>query len=411
MSSAEQDADVSIAHGLRLLTRPNPAKMFVAYLVSYTGTAMAPIALAFGVLELTGSTKDSAIVIAAPTLAAVFVLLFAGVVADRSSRQRVIWISETVSMLAQFGMAWLFLSGTATVPLLTGLMLVHGVVMAFHQPAAVGFIVQLVDADDLQAANAVLSLARFGAMAGGAALGGLLVAYVGPGWTLALDAASFGISAILVFSMTPNLQRPPEKATLLTDLRLGWREFTSHTWLWVIVVQFSLIVAATEAVFGLLGPAYAKTELTGAGDWGLIAGGFGAGTMVGALAGIRIRPLYPMRFGTFCVFLLAGLPLALAFGQPLWLGVLTAFCGGIAGQIFGVIWYTALQKKIPSEMLSRVSAYDHLGSIALAPLGIVAGGYLFEYFGFQLALLVAAAMIIVPTVAVLFVKDVRIMQL
>lgn len=411
MSSAEQDADVSIAHGLRLLTRPNPAKMFVAYLVSYTGTAMAPIALAFGVLELTGSTKDSAIVIAAPTLAAVFVLLFAGVVADRSSRQRVIWISETVSMLAQFGMAWLFLSGTATVPLLTGLMLVHGVVMAFHQPAAVGFIVQLVDADDLQAANAVLSLARFGAMAGGAALGGLLVAYVGPGWTLALDAASFGISAILVFSMTPNLQRPPEKATLLTDLRLGWREFTSHTWLWVIVVQFSLIVAATEAVFGLLGPAYAKTELSGAGDWGLIAGGFGAGTMVGALAGIRIRPLYPMRFGTFCVFLLAGLPLALAFGQPLWLGVLTAFCGGIAGQIFGVIWYTALQKKIPSEMLSRVSAYDHLGSIALAPLGIVAGGYLFEYFGFQLALLVAAVMIIVPTVAVLFVKDVRIMQL
>ena len=91
--------------------------------------------------------------------------------------------------------------------------------------------------------------------------------------------------------------------------------------------------------------------------------------------------------------------------------MLTAFCGGIAGQIFGVIWYTALQKKIPSEMLSRVSAYDHLGSIALAPLGIVAGGYLFEYFGFQLALLVAAAMIIVPTVAVLFVKDVRIMQL
>ena len=411
MSGAEQQADVSIAHGLRLLTRPNLAKMFVAYLVSYTGTAMAPIALAFGVLELTGSTKDSAIVIAAPTLAAVFVLLFAGVIADRSSRQRVIWISESVSMLAQFGMALLFLSGTATIPLLTGLMLVHGVVMAFHQPAAVGFIVQLVDADDLQAANAVLSLARFGAMAGGAALGGLLVAYVGPGWTLAIDAASFGISAVLVFSMTPKLQRPPEKATLLTDLRLGWREFTSHTWLWVIVVQFSLIVAAIEAVFGLLGPAYAKTQLDGAGDWGLIAGGFGAGTMVGALAGIRVRPLYPMRFGTFCVFLLAGLPLALAFGQPLWLGVLTAFCGGIAGQIFGVIWYTALQKKIPSEMLSRVSAYDHLGSIALAPLGIVAGGYLFEYFGFQLALLVAAAMIIVPTVAVLFVKDVRTMQL
>jgi len=404
-------SDASIAAGLRLLTSPNVGKMFVAYLVSYTGTAMAPIALAFGVLELTGSAKDSAIVIAAPTLAAVFVLLFAGVVADRTSRQRVLWLAESVSMLAQFAMAWLFISGMATVPLLTALMLVHGVVMAFHQPAAVGFIVQLVEEHELQAANAVLSMARFGAFAGGAALGGLLVATVGAGWTLAIDAASFGVSALLVFSLTPKVQRPPEKASLLEDLRLGWREFTAHTWLWAIVAQFSLIVAAQEAVFGLLGPAFAKTEMAGASDWGFIAGGFGFGTLVGALIGIKVRPQYPMRFGTLCVFALAGLPVALAYSSPLVVAVLVAFLGGVAGQIFGIIWYTALQKKIPSEMLSRVSAYDHLGSIALAPLGIVAAGFLFEGYGYQVALLISAALIIVPTLVVLFVSDVRNMQL
>ncbi len=395
---------------MRLLASPNVAKMFVAYLVSYTGTAMAPIALAFGVLELTGSAKDAAIVIAAPTLAAVFVLLFAGVVADRTSRQRVLWIAETVSMLAQFTMAWLFISEAATVSALTALMLVHGVVMAFHQPAAVGFLVQLVETHELQAANAVLSMARFGAMAGGAALGGLLVATVGPGWTLALDAVSFGVSAVLVFSLTPKMQRPPEKASLLEDLRLGWREFTAHTWLWAIVLQFSLVVAGIEAVYGLLGPAYAKSEMAGAADWGYIASGFGLGTLVGAVTGIRIRPRYPMRFGTYCVFLLAALSLALAFAAPLPVAVLAALCGGFAGQMFGIIWYTALQKKIPSEMLSRVSAYDHLGSIALAPLGIVAAGYLFEAFGYQVSLLVAAALVIAPTAAVLLVRDVRMMQ-
>jgi len=408
---AEEQPDTSIRAGLRLLTSPNVGKMFVAYLVSYTGTAMAPIALAFGVLELTGSAKDSAIVIAAPTLAAIFVLLFAGVVADRTSRQRVIWISESVSMLAQFAMAALFLTGTATVPLLTALMLVHGVVIAFHQPAAVGFIVQLVEAKDLQAANAVLSMARFGAFAGGAALGGLLVATVGAGWTLAIDAASFGISALLVYSLVPKIQRPPEKASLLEDLRLGWREFTARTWLWVIVAQFSLVVAGEEAIFGLLGPAYAKTEMAGASDWGLIVGSFGLGTLVGALLGIKVRPRYPMRFGTFCVFALAGLPLALAYASPLPVAVFVAFCGGVAGQIFGILWYTALQKKIPHEMLSRVSAYDHLGSIALAPLGIVAAGFLFEGYGYQVALLVATALIVIPTIAVLFVADVRNMRL
>lgn len=416
--SAERNAtteevapDVSVGAGLRLLTSPNVAKMFVAYLVSYTGTAMAPIALAFGVLELTGSARDSAIVIAAPTLAAIFVLLIGGVVADRTSRQRVLWIAETVSMFAQFSMALLFISGTATVPLLTALMLVHGVVMAFHQPAAVGFIVQLVEEHELQAANAVLSMARFGAMAFGAALGGLLVATVGAGWTLAIDAFSFGVSAILVFTLAPKIQRPPEKASLLEDLRLGWREFTAHTWLWVIVVQFSLIVAAMEAVYGLLGPAYAKAVMSGARDWGYIAGCFGLGTLLGAVFGIRIRPRFPMRFGSLCVFFLAALPLALAFGAPLPVAALAAFVGGCAGQMFGILWYTALQKKIPSEMLSRVSAYDHLGSIGLAPLGIVAAGYLFEIFGPQVALLLAVGLVVVPTVAVLFVRDVRMMTL
>lgn len=383
--------------------------MFVAYVVSYTGTAMAPIAIAFGVLELTGSARDSAIVIAAHTFAAIPVLLLGGVIADRTSRQRVIYISEAVSMLAQFGMAWLFISGTATVPALAGLMVVHGIVMAFHQPAAVGLIVQLVESHQLQAANAVLSMARFGAMAGGAALGGVLVASVGAGYTLAIDAASFGVSALLVFTLVPKVQRPPEEASLLEDLKIGWREFTAHTWLWVIVVQFSLIVAAMEAVMGLIGPAFARENMNGALDWGLIAGGFGLGTLIGALLGIRVRPLYPMRFGTYCVFLLAAIPLTLLYGAPVWFVVLAGVAAGSSGQIFGVLWYTALQKNIPGEMLSRVSAYDHLGSIALAPLGIVAAGFLYESQGAQVTLGAAAALILVPTVLVFLVRDVRMM--
>lgn len=401
--------DNSFRAGFSLLRNPNVSRMFIAYLVSYTGTAMAPIAMAFGVLELTGSTTDASIVIAAPTLASIVVLLLGGVLADRTSRQRVIYSAELLAMVAQFFLAFLFLSNFATVPWLTFFMLINGIAIAFHAPAATGFIIQLVDKEDLQAANALLGTARNGAIAGGAALGGILVAVFGAGTTLLIDAISFGVSALLVISVKPKLQITPEAASVFEDLRLGWREFTSHTWLWVIVIQFSLIVAVGESVFGLIGPAVTREQMGGAVDWGFIASGFGVGTLVGGLVGMKVRPKYPMRFATLCVFFFAGVELTLAIPMSVYVIAFAAFISGFAGQLFAVIWYTTLQMKIPAHMLSRVSAYDHLGSIALAPLGIVAAGILFETIGFRLTLIIAALTVIVPTIIAFCVRDVRTM--
>ncbi len=368
---------------------------------------MAPIAIAFGVLELTGSTTDASIVIAAPTLASIVVLLLGGVLADRTSRQRVIYSAELLAMVAQFFLAFLFLSNFATVPWLTFFMLINGIAMAFHAPAATGFIIQLVAKEDLQAANALLGTARNGAIAGGAALGGILVAVFGAGTTLLIDAISFGVSAILVISLKPKLQITPEAASVFEDLRIGWREFTSHTWLWVIVIQFSLIVAVGESVFGLIGPAVTREQMGGAVDWGFIASGFGVGTLVGGLVGMKVRPKYPMRFATLCVFFFIGVELTLAVPMSVYTIAFAAFISGLAGQLFAVLWYTTLQMKVPAHMLSRVSAYDHLGSIVLAPLGIVAAGILFEVIGFRLTLIIAALTVLVPTVVVLCVRDVR----
>ena len=402
-------ADASFQAGLKLLRQPDIGKLFVAYLISYTGTAMAPIAMAFGVLELTGSTRDAAIVIAAPTLASIVVMLFGGVLADRTSRQYIIVIAETLAMVSQFAIAILFLTNHATVPWLTMLMLVNGVAIALNAPAATGLIIQLVDREDLQAANALLGTARNGAVAGGAALGGILVAVFGAGVTLMIDAVSFGLSALLVFMLNPMRQVQPEKASVLQDLQLGWREFTSHTWLWVIVLQFSLVVAAMQSVFGLVGPAVTRDHMSGSVDWGFIAGSFGVGTLVGGLLALKVSPRYPMRFATCLVFLFTGVPLTLAFLLPVYVVAMAAFVEGVAGQLFAVIWYTTLQRQIPPDMLSRVSAYDHLGSIVLAPMGIVLAGYLFESLGFRTTLFIAALTVILPTIAVLSVRDVRMM--
>lgn len=399
----------SIREGLRLLRKPDIRKLFIAYLISYTGTAMAPIAMAFGVLELTGSTSDSGIVIAAPTLASIVVLLLGGVLADRTSRQRLMVFAELLAMLAQLAIALLFLMEIATVPVLVLLALINGVAIALNIPAATGMVTQLVEKDELQGLNALLGIARNGAITGGAALGGLLVASFGAGITLMLDALSFGLSALLVVSLKPASQTAPEKASFIHDLRLGWKEFTSHTWLWVIVLQFAFVVAALESVIGLLGPAITRNQMGGAADWGFIAASLGAGTLVGGLLAMKINAKYPMRFGTFCVFLLSGIPLALAVPLSVTAIACTAFLAGAGIQIFAVIWYTTLQTKVPNHMLSRVSAYDHLGSIALAPVGIVIAGFLFEKIGAQATLIFAALTIILPTALVLGVRDVRMM--
>ena len=176
------------------------------------------------------------------------------------------------------------------------------------------------------------------------------------------------------------------------------------------MVQFSLIVAALDAVFGLLGPAVARNQLGGAVDWGIIAAGFGAGTLIGGLLALKLNVKRPMFVGSILILFLAIDPLLLAVPFSVWIISAGAFIGGVAGQFFAVLWYTTLQTHVPANLLSRVSAYDHLGSIGIAPLGIVVAGYLFEVIGPRLTLLLCAACVIVPTLLVLCVREVRELQ-
>ncbi|MEM1435545.1 MAG: MFS transporter [Pseudomonadota bacterium] len=400
-------ANATVREGLKLLHRPDFARLFFAYLITYTGSAMAPIAMAFGVLELTGSARDSSFVIAAPIVAQIVILLIGGAIAGRTSRQKVMVRAELLAATTQFAIAALFLYGVATVPLLAALMMLNGMAIAFFAPSTVGFITQVVDRRDLQAANALLGAARSSATMAGAALAGILVAAFGAGTAIAIDATSFVVSALLLLGIRAKDQHRSEPVSLIEDLKIGWREFTARQWLWAIVLQFGVMMAAIEAVYGLLGPAIARNQMGGAVDWGFIAAASGLGTVAGGLVALRLHVERPMLVASCMCFFFAGTALALSGPAAVALVAAAAFIGGVAGQIFAVLWYTTLQTEIPASMLSRVSAYDHLGSIALAPLGLVVGGVLYEAIGYRPTMLLAAAAIIVPTALVLLVPGVR----
>ncbi len=241
-----------------------------------------------------------------------------------------------------------------------------GTGQAFFGPAAEGMLMSSVDGEQAGRAFAVFRMAMQGAALGGAALGGAMVAAIGPGWVLAADAAAFAVAgALRAFLDVGHIPPRAPGGGMLADLRDGWREFAGRPWLWAIVVQFSIanaVVAAAEAVYG---PLVARDHLGGAGPWGLALGAFGAGTVAGALLMTRWKPRRLLLAGTLCVFPLALPSAALAVPVPIGVLFVVMFVAGTTVEVFGVSWMTALHQEIPEDKLSRVSAYDWFGSVAL----------------------------------------------
>jgi len=393
---------------LTLLRDPSFARVFAARLVSAFGTAMTPVALPFAVLEdLGGTPSEVGLVVAAGAGAQILMQLFGGALADRGSRKRQMVGADALAALAQAVLATLLLAGGASLPALIGLQAVIGVSFALHWPAAVGLVPLVVPRERLQPANALLSIANATAIGLGAAAGGLLAARYGAGTALAVDAASFAASALLVVGVRAEPQLRATGGSLWAELRAGWREFTSHRWLWTIVLQFTLMTTGWFGTFAVVGPIVAKRSLGGAEAWGAIAAAYGLGLVAGGVVALRVHFPRPMLAATLTCFANALLPLLLVAPSPVpWIAA-GAFAAGAGHEIFGVLWNTALHTRVAPAALSRVSAYDVVGSIALVPLGEVLAGIGVEALGAPTTLLWAAAAVVAPTAAVLLVPEVR----
>lgn len=397
----------------RRLRRPawagrNYSLLTAATFVTNLGSQGALIAAAFAVLENGGDGGDVGLVAAARTLPLVLFLLIGGAIADRLPRHRVMVAANAMSFLSQGAFAALVLAGHPKLwqmMLLTGL---GGTAHAFFGPASEGMLLSSVRGEQAGRAFAVFRMAMQGASLGGAALGGAMVSVVGPGWVLAADSAAFLVAGCFrLFLDVSGIPARTPGGGMLADLREGWREFSSRPWLWGIVLQFSIanaVVGATDSVFG---PLVARDRLGGAGPWGVALGFFGAGTVAGALLMTRWRPRRLLLAGTLGVFPLALPPAALAVPVPIGALCAVMFLSGVAVEIFGVSWMTALHQEIPEEKLSRVSAYDWFGSVALLPLAMALAGPTETAFGRPAALWGCAALVVAVTAAVLCVPDVR----
>ena len=381
--------------------------LFLGRTTSFVGNAFANVALAFAVLELTGSKADLGYVLAARSVPQVIFLLAGGIWADRLPRHHVMVGSNLVSGLSQSAVAALLLFGHARIWQLAALAALNGASSAFFFPASTGIVPQTVPPPLLQSANALLRLGLNASFIGGAALGGVVVGATSPGVGIAVDAASFFVAAAALGAMRMPATLRMEGSSFVSELREGWREFSSRTWLWAIVAQFAVVNAVEQGAEQVLGPAIAKAHLGGATGWGLVLTAGSLGLLAGGLVSLRLRPERPLLAATLGFFLTIPFLLALSIPGPLAVVVAAATLAGIGIEVFSVLWDTTLQQEIAQEKLSRVSSYDALGSFVLTPLGLAVAGPVAQAAGTRETILGAAALSLGATLAVLLSRDVR----
>ena len=384
--------------------------LFLGRATAVLGNAIAPVALAFAVLDITGSKTDLGLVLAARSLPQVAFMLVGGIWADRLPRHHVMVASDIVSGASQAAVAALLILGEAQIWHLVVFAAVNGTASAFFFPASQGLVPQTVPPGLLQQANALLRLALNSTFIGGAALGGVLVAAFGSGTAIAIDAATFFVGALFVAAMRIPAALRLETPNFLAELAAGWRGFRTRTWLWVIVLQFSLVNTMQAGSMSVLGPVVAKEELGGARDWGLIAAALPIGMVAGGIVGLHFQPRRMLLTATLAILLMPTVLIALGFPLAVPLIMVAAFVAGFGIETFGVLWDTTMQQQIPGEMLSRLYAYDMVGSIALMPVGYALAGPIAELVGVRATLWGAAAVVVAVTLPVLLVRDVRVLE-
>lgn len=412
------------------------ALFFVARAVARLGDTMLPVALAAGLLQHGHGAGAVGLAMAATAAAFAGLVVFGGVLADRFSTRKLMIGADLVRLGTQALTAALFFSGRVVLWEICAIGFVNGVAGAVFQPGVASTVPRL--ASDVQGANGAIRVAESAAQLAGPALAGLLVGFAAPGGVFAAHAATYAVSALcLLLLRLPALPRPAPggRSTARTDgaagergraagrpgrtggaaartrafradLVEGWREFRSRTWLWAVIAVWCLYMIA---VWGPTVPLVAAEVVQehGARAYGLVNSALGAGTVVGGLVALRLRPRHMLRAGAIALIGFAAFPASVGAGFDVPAMAAGAAVAGAGMSFWSVMWATSVQTQVPSDVLNRIHAYDVAGSLAMMPVGQALAGPAASVLGADHVLLAAGVMSLVVCAALLAVPAIR----
>lgn len=391
---------------MRVLRHSDFRNLFFGQAASTIGDRIIFVALALYVTEI-GSPTDVGIVLAAATIPLVGFLLIGGVWADRLPRHRVMIVTDLVRFALHALLAALIFTGAVEIWHLVVIEALFGTAEAFFRPAYTGLVPQTVPEELIQDAKAAGSTVETVAEFAGPALATALVLGLGAGWAFAIDALTFLVSAFFLTRVRPRERGvAPVRQTVLAELREGYREVRSRAWIWVTVAIFAVALLLSFGPWTTLGPTVAEEEYGSTGIFGLLAAVMGAGTVLGAALGFRLRPLHPMRAGFLWCLPWPAVTAAFALTAPLAVLIPLFALAGIGLSLFGIWWETALAERVPPHTLSRVSSYDWMGSLALLPVGYLLAGPLGDALGAAPVLAVGSVVATVVLASALAVREI-----
>ncbi|TLU70919.1 MFS transporter [Lichenicoccus roseus] len=379
---------------------------FIGFTASLAGSSMVPVALSFVVLKGGHGSGAVGAVLAAETIPLVLLLLLGGAIADRMPRHRVMIAADVLRLLSETLLTILLVSGHPAVWVIMLLSATLGVGQAFFNPSLTGFVPQIVSGERLQDANALLGLSKAVARVSGPGIAGVLIATVGAWSAVAADAMTYAVSLFCLVRLRPRPAEKPEPEPVRIGLIKGWQGFRERRWLWSVVAQGGLAQLFTFSPFLVIG-ATLFSHGSGSIAWGAILAADGVGGLAGALFAMRLRPKRPLVVALLGSLGLAGTPILLALHAPLPLLLAVSVISGAGVALFLSLFDTVIQRNVPETLLSRVSAYNWLGTIALSPLGFALAGPAAHLAGPSAVLLFGGCFAIVSTLALFAVPAVR----
>ncbi|MGC9155604.1 MAG: MFS transporter [Ferrimicrobium sp.] len=385
-----------------VIQRLTAARSFVSM-----ANGMLPVALSFTILQLLHSATDLGLILGAETLTMVIAILFAGVLADRVPRKSLLVLSDVFFGLSMLASGILAVLSVRQLPYYLLAAVLIGFADALFVPAFEGWAQQVIPVQQRQQASAVRSIYRnIGAIAG-PFLAALLVAAISAPWALVVAGILPLIGGAIFVKLPAGASTGEAPASLLSELRSGWGAFRSRSWIWSVDLQFALWHVVIWAPLMVLGPVLAEHYYHGATSWALIWAGVGVGGVIGGLVAFRYHPRFPVRTGTIAMVGLTPVMVLLALHANVWLTSAAAILGGAGLELFGALWSYSFQTHVPADVISKVTSFDFLASVAFLPLGLAIVVPLSRLISVEGVFLLGAGYLVLSAILVLCVPSVR----
>jgi len=345
--------------------------LFAGQTVSLIGDAAFLTTLGWRTFTLVGS-GGFGIVLFCQATGLLATLLIGGALADRTSRRRMMIVSDLARFVAVGALAAVDASGHLGFGVIIVLATLMGLGDGLFYPAFGGMVPLIVEPTAIPSANSLIGVARWGSLLAGPALAASLYGVTGSAAVFALDAASFLLSAGLLAITRPRTAESAAGEGTLSEIWSGARYVAGIPWLWVTIALFSVVLMLQYAPQQVLMPKLIQQHFDrGVGAYGLLTSLLGVGTIMGTLAFGQLQPRRRRGVVSYVIWFvnslaIVGVALSPWFGLACGFAVFRGFCIG-----FGVaIWETMMMELVPPHLLSRVVSLDFFGSFGLMPVGL-----------------------------------------